>query len=74
MHDTRDTYNQFEFWSTYFSSKAIEVINITPEQHDRIAARTQGITHFVGRVLRAAGMEKAVVRAEDAAQALCLPG
>lgn len=58
MHNTRDTYNQFEFWSTYFSSKAIEVIHITPEQHDGIAARTQGITHFIGRVLRAAGIEQ----------------
>lgn len=58
MHNTRDTYSQFEFWSTYFSSKAIEVIHITPEQHDRIAARTQGITHFVGRVLREAGIEQ----------------
>lgn len=58
MHNTRDTYSQFEFWTTYFSSKAIEVIHITPEQHDRIAARTQGITHFIGRVLRAAGIEQ----------------
>lgn len=58
MHNTRDTYNQFEFWSTYFSSKAIEVIHISPEQHDWIAARTQGITHFIGRALRAAGIEQ----------------
>ncbi len=58
MHNTRDTYSQFEFWTTYFSSKAIEVIYITPEQHDRIAARTQGITHFIGRVLRVAGIEQ----------------
>ncbi len=56
MHNTRDTYTQFDFWSTYFSSKSIEVIHLTPEQHDRIAARTQGITHFVGRVLRIAGV------------------
>lgn len=58
MHNTRDTYNQFEFWSAFFSSKAIEVVHITPEQHDWIAARTQGITHFVGRVLRVAGVEQ----------------
>jgi prephenate dehydrogenase len=58
MHNSRDTYSQFEFWSTYFSSKSIEVIHITPEKHDWIAARTQGITHFVGRVLRAAGIEQ----------------
>jgi prephenate dehydrogenase len=56
MHNTRDTYTQFDFWSTYFSSKSIEVTHLTPEQHDRIAARTQGITHFVGRVLRIAGV------------------
>ncbi len=58
MHKTRDIQNQFHLWSNYFSAKAIEVIIITPEQHDQIAARTQGITHFIGRVLRDAGVEQ----------------
>ena len=58
MHKTRDLHDQFKLWSNYFSSKAIEVIEITPEQHDQIAARTQGITHFIGRVLREAGVEQ----------------
>jgi len=58
MHSTRDNHDQFKFWSNYFFSKAIEVINITPEQHDKVAARTQGITHFIGRVLRETGIEE----------------
>ncbi len=57
MHPTRDIHRQFDFWKKYFTSKAIQVLEMTPEQHDRLAARTQGITHFIGRVLRDAGVE-----------------
>lgn len=56
MHNTRDIYNQYAQWKEYFQSKAIQVIEMSPEQHDRIAAKTQGITHFIGRVLRDAGI------------------
>jgi len=56
MHDVRDIYNQYIQWKEYFQSKAIQVAEMTPEQHDRTAAKTQGITHFIGRVLRDAGI------------------
>ena len=29
---------------------------MTPDEHDRIAASSQGITHFIGRVLKEAGV------------------
>ncbi|MEE9165960.1 MAG: prephenate dehydrogenase/arogenate dehydrogenase family protein [Candidatus Neomarinimicrobiota bacterium] len=57
MHPTRDNYDMFPFWKEYFESKAIKVVEMTPEEHDRLAARTQGVTHFVGRVLKEAGVE-----------------
>ena len=56
MHNTREVYNQYAKWKTYFQSKAIRVVEMSPEQHDRTAAKTQGITHFIGRVLRDAGI------------------
>lgn len=40
------------FWSGVFSSLGLDVFEMTPVEHDREAAYTQGITHFIGRVLR----------------------
>ncbi len=40
------------FWLKCFrESFELDVIEMTPEEHDREAAFTQGITHFIGRVL-----------------------
>ncbi len=39
------------FWRDYFLSIGLDVLEMTPEEHDREAAVTQGITHVIGRVL-----------------------
>ncbi len=40
------------FWYSAFSDLfKMNVIEMSPEEHDREAAFTQGITHFIGRVL-----------------------
>ncbi len=57
MNDVRGINGKYAFWKNYFSSKAIQIIELKPEQHDRLAAETQGITHFVGRVMREAGIK-----------------
>jgi len=44
----QDTYN---FWKDYFRSKRLRIIEMTPHEHDKIAANSQGLTHFVGRLL-----------------------
>jgi prephenate dehydrogenase len=41
----------FNFWSNYFSNKKMRVEVMSPEQHDEMVAYSQGITHYVGRVL-----------------------
>ncbi len=38
-------------WRKCFSDMGLEVHEMTPDEHDREAAETQGITHFIGRVL-----------------------
>ncbi len=38
-------------WRRLFSSLGLQVIEMTPDEHDREAAYTQGITHVIGRVL-----------------------
>jgi len=41
----------YQRWTRYFRSKRLNVIQMSPEQHDRLAAKSQGLTHFVGRLL-----------------------
>lgn len=49
------TYN---FWKEYFASKKLRVIEMTAKAHDQIAANSQGLTHFVGRLLEELKFEK----------------
>lgn len=41
-----------DIWFALLSSLKLEVIRMSAEEHDREAAFTQGITHFIGRVLK----------------------
>lgn len=41
----------YKFWYDYFAAKSLQVINMTADEHDRLAARGQGITHLVARML-----------------------
>jgi len=43
--------NSADSWRGHFRSLGLNVVEMTPEEHDREAAYTQGITHFIGRVL-----------------------
>ncbi len=47
----RCTEEQEKSLRSFFSDMKLDVIEMTPEEHDREAAYTQGITHFIGRVL-----------------------
>ena len=42
---------EFDYWNSYFSSKHIRVEIMTPDEHDENVAYSQGITHYIGRVL-----------------------
>ena len=39
-------------WRGVFESWGCRLINLEVEEHDRLAARSQGITHFMGRVMK----------------------
>jgi prephenate dehydrogenase len=39
------------FWKEYFSSKGLRVVPMDADEHDRLAANSQGMAHFIGRVL-----------------------
>src|SRR6266404_5872321 len=42
----------YEFWKKYFTEKKLRIIELTAEQHDMLAANSQGLTHFIGRLLQ----------------------
>ena len=39
------------FWKNYFANKRLKVIEMTAKKHDQLAANSQGLTHFIGRLL-----------------------
>lgn len=41
----------YDFWRNYFLTKKLRVIEMPAKEHDRIAANSQGLTHFIGRLL-----------------------
>src|SRR3989338_5365307 len=51
----------YGFWKEYFESKKLRVIEMTARQHDEIAANTQGLTHFIGRLLDTYGFQSSSI-------------
>ncbi|NNM54888.1 MAG: prephenate dehydrogenase/arogenate dehydrogenase family protein [Spirochaetales bacterium] len=51
LHNLRGAWESFSFWKRDFSEQGLSVIDMTPDEHDKAAAYTQGVTHFIGRVL-----------------------
>jgi arogenate dehydrogenase (NADP+), plant len=41
----------YNFWQKYFEQKGLTVVEISAQKHDKLAANSQGITHFLGRLL-----------------------
>ena len=54
--NVRDSYNRYTELVEFFESQSIRIINLSPDEHDKMAASSQGITHFLGRVLNEAGV------------------
>ena len=52
----RDVYKRATDIKEIFESQSIRTIEMTPDEHDRIAASSQGVTHFIGRVLNESGV------------------
>lgn len=58
MDSTRDIHGHYSFWKGFFKDQGIEILEMSPDEHDRLAASTQGVTHFLGRILRQYGIKK----------------
>jgi prephenate dehydrogenase len=48
----------FSFWKKFFVNRGLRVIEMDARTHDRLAANSQGLTHFVGRLLEKFGLKK----------------
>ena len=58
MHKVRDTQDCYDDWKTFFASKKFNVVELTPEKHDQLAANSQSVVHFVARVLDDFGVQE----------------
>ncbi len=57
IHNIRCGNERYAFWSDYFRSKGLNVVDMPPKEHDKLAANSQGVTHFIGRILEKMGAE-----------------
>jgi prephenate dehydrogenase len=53
---SRITARELERWRELFSGLGLAVSVMTPDEHDREAAFTQGVAHYIGRVLSDLGI------------------
>jgi prephenate dehydrogenase len=57
----RDTYRRYTGLLDLFRSLNMRVVEMNPEDHDREAAFSQGVTHFVGRILREMDLQPSTI-------------
>ncbi len=53
-----ETYQQ---WKAFFAAKGLRNVELTADEHDRLAANSQGLTHFMGRLLKDFGFDETVI-------------
>lgn len=47
----KTTKEAYDFWKSFFTKKGLRVVEISADTHDKLAAQSQGTTHFFGRLL-----------------------
>jgi len=50
-----------ESWREFFSGMGLTISVMSPDEHDREAAFTQGIAHYIGRVLSDLGIRRSPI-------------
>jgi len=41
----------YNFWKDFFVKKGLRIVEMSAQKHDLLAANSQGVTHFIGRLL-----------------------
>ncbi len=52
---------EVEMWRELFASLGLAISIMTPDEHDREAAFTQGVAHYIGRVLSDLGVQRSPI-------------
>jgi prephenate dehydrogenase len=52
---------ELERWRAFFASLGLSVSIMSPDEHDREAAFTQGVAHYIGRVLSDLGIRRSPI-------------
>jgi prephenate dehydrogenase len=52
---------EVERWREFYASFGLTVSLMTPDEHDREAAFTQGVAHYIGRVLSDLGVKRSTI-------------
>jgi prephenate dehydrogenase len=47
----------YQLWKKFFLGKGLKVVEMSADEHDRLAADSQGVTHFIGRIIGECGFE-----------------
>jgi prephenate dehydrogenase len=47
--------DEYRFWKRFFRKKGLKIVELGPRDHDRLAAGSQGVVHFIGRLLEEFG-------------------
>ena len=61
INNTRDVNKQYRFWKQYFNDQGIQTLEMSAQEHDLKASKTQGVTHFLGRMLKEFGIQKTTI-------------
>ncbi len=57
----RNSEEEFKYWRGFFETIGLKVFRMDPHSHDREAAFTQGITHYLGRVIADLGLNESPI-------------
>ncbi len=66
MDKFRSNQKDYDFWKKYFKSQGLNIVELSPKKHDELAARSQGVTHFLGRLLSDYGFSKTPIDTKGA--------
>lgn len=57
LHLVQGNETSYHDWKMYFAWRGLTVLEVDPDTHDQLMARSQGLTHIIGRTLKAFGAE-----------------
>lgn len=61
MNQFKSSKKTYLFWRNYFASQGIKIQEMSAAEHDRRAAYSQGVAHFIGRVLGDFGLKSSTI-------------